>query len=437
MKRRDFIKKAGVATASAFAIPYLLPSGRLFAATGNRKVNHVVFCLFAGGVRNIESVKQEESNLMVNMLKDVSGGFTPQSGIDKTLPASPLGSSRLQEFGTLYKEFRFKSGPTGHYNGHVTAMTGRYNDTDLNLRASPTYPTIFEYYRKHSGSNEAASAKNAWWISDSLGPYPLLNYSSYPGYGAGYGANYIQSTSLISGEGYAAIGNPKSFETANENLAKELKGFCDGSFGNKFNADDVGVVNTENDKAEIKSFIDDLFAEAITNPGYNNWGFGSEMNNDLRNIYYTEEVLKRFQPELTVLNIQGVDVCHSDFTSYCNNLRKADWGVAHLWNTIQSTPGLANDTVLIAVPEHGRNLSANTLVDAYGRPAFDHTNDATSREIFALICGPSGVVNQNNVITSVEGESVDIVPTIANLLGFENDIPAGLVQGNVLNGALS
>lgn len=436
MKRRDFLKKVGIASSAAFVAPYILPSGRLFAATGSRKVNHVVFCLFAGGIRNIESVHQDQSNLMVNMLHDVSGGFTSQPGIDLSLPSSPLGSSRLQDFGTLYKELRFKYGPTGHYNGHVTALTGRYTDNTLNLRASPEYPTIFEYYRKHGGNGGAVDATNAWWISDSLGPYPLLNYSSYQGYGAAYGANYIQGDSMISEEGYNAIGNPIEFSSGNDALSAELKGFCDGTFGNKFNADEVGVLNSEDKKQKIKDFLDGLYQSALSGPEYNDWGFGGQINGDLRNIYYAEQVLKEFEPVLLVLNLQNVDICHSDFTGYCNNLRKADWGVAHLWDTIQSTPGLANDTVLIAMPEHGRNLEPNTLVDAYGRPAYDHTNDDTSREIFALVCGPSGVIHQNKTISTEEGEAVDIVPTIANLLGFDVDIPAGMLTGQVLNSAL-
>jgi hypothetical protein len=58
MNRRDFIKRAGIATAGAFAAPYILPGGRLFAASGLRKVNHVVFLLFAGGVRNLDSMME-------------------------------------------------------------------------------------------------------------------------------------------------------------------------------------------------------------------------------------------------------------------------------------------------------------------------------------------------------------------------------------------
>ncbi len=68
MKRRGFIKKATAATAGAFMAPYILPSGRLFAATGTRIVDHVVFCLFAGGVRNLESVHKADGNLMPNTI---------------------------------------------------------------------------------------------------------------------------------------------------------------------------------------------------------------------------------------------------------------------------------------------------------------------------------------------------------------------------------
>lgn len=101
--------------------------------------------------------------------------------------------------------------------------------------------------------------------------------------------------------------------------------------------------------------------------------------------------------------------------------------MVHLWNTIQSTPGLANETVLIVAPEHGRNLEPNTLVDAYGRKALDHTNDNTSREVFCMICGPDNVVHQNQLIDKEYGETIDIVPTIADLLGFKNNIPNGLL----------
>ena len=44
-------------------------------------------------------------------------------------------------------------------------------------------------------------------------------------------------------------------------------------------------------------------------------------------------------------------------------------------------------------------------------------------------------VYANNLITDLSGESIDIVPTVANILGFDTDIPGGLLAGRVLNEA--
>lgn len=419
MKRRSFIKKTALASLGAFTVPYILPSGRLFAATGARKANHVVLCLFAGGVRNLESVQKAEGNIMPYTFlgtepisSDILPGMTP-------LPA--VSSSPLQTKGTLFKNFRYAQGPTGHFNGHTTAVTGVYTATDLNLKENPEFPTIFEYYRKHN--SPSTTALNAWWVSDKLGPYPALNYSRDADYGPLYGANYMQPSSFISQAGYDVLGNPKLF-TANEKLkVKNVRNFFDNNFSNQYIAGDAGVTNAEADAESLQNFISTSFSDAYAGLYNNPWGLGF-ISNDMFNVFLSEKIIQQYQPELLVVNMQDLDIAHSNFTAYCDSMRKADYAMAHLWNTIQSTPGMMNDTVMIAVPEHGRNLQVNTLMDAYGRYALDHTGDATSREIFCLVAGPSNVVVQNQVINSVVGESIDVVPTIADILGFYQDIPS-------------
>lgn len=430
MKRRNFIKRVGLTAAATIGVPYLLPSGRLFAATGARKANHVVFCLFAGGVRNLDSIQQKEGNLMPYTLD----GTAPVSlnGL-QSLP-NPTGAS-LQSQGTLYKEFRLKYGPTGHYNGHTTAMTGVYTDTNLNINSNPQFPTIFELYRKHN--SPLNSALNAWWVSNALGPYANLNYSSYAGYGAEYGANFIQPASIISQEGYNAIGNSKVYTSNQMNKVKSMRSFCDAHFNKQFDPSDLGVRNTEQDSLAIENFINDSFQKALSGGFDDPFGIGSNLyNNDMQTMFFAEEVIRRFQPELLVVNMQDVDVCHTNFTQYANNLQKSDYALWHLWETIQNTPGMANDTVLIVMPEHGRNQNGNGLFDIpNNREALDHTNDEMSREIFALILGPPGVVVSNQAISQEKGESIDIVPTIANILGFDQDIPSHLLNGQFLQDA--
>ena len=429
MKRRKFIRNLGLGTAATIGVPYLLPSGRLFAASGARKANHVVFCLFAGGVRNLESVHKNDGNLMPYTLKgteEISSDII--SGINFVPPNTGI---TLQEQGTLYKEFRMKYGPTGHYGAHATAMTGVYTGENLNINANPQYPTIFELYRKHN--SPSMSAKNAWWVSNSLGAYAHLNYSTYEGYGPDFGANYIQPASIISQEGFDNLGNSRIYNNTEEEKIKALRGFCDAHFSSQYNGAANSITNTEEDKIEIEAFINQCFIEAAAGQFNDPWGIGGGLyNNDMQTVNFAEKIIQEYKPELLVVNMQDVDIAHSNFTLYANNIQKADYALAHLWNTIQNTPGMAEDTILIAMPEHGRNQDGNGLYDGYGREALDHTNDDYSREIFSLILGPSGVVVQDQVFSQEKGESIDIVPTIANVLGFDNDIPGGLLNGNVL-----
>ena len=56
MNRKNFITKSGIALGGGLLAPYILPSGRLFAKTGSVKADHVVLVMFAGGVRQQESV---------------------------------------------------------------------------------------------------------------------------------------------------------------------------------------------------------------------------------------------------------------------------------------------------------------------------------------------------------------------------------------------
>ncbi|MDG1098634.1 MAG: hypothetical protein P8O20_04555, partial [Bacteroidia bacterium] len=58
MRRKEFLQKAGLSMAGGAALPYILPSGSLFARGGVPKAEHVVLVMFAGGVRQQESILQ-------------------------------------------------------------------------------------------------------------------------------------------------------------------------------------------------------------------------------------------------------------------------------------------------------------------------------------------------------------------------------------------
>jgi hypothetical protein len=428
MNRRKFMKSLGMATAGAFAAPYILPSGRLFAATGSRVANHVVLCLYAGGVRNMESIDKAEGNLMPNILRgteSISSDILP--GLDN-VPA-PVLSTPLQDQGTLFKGFRYANNSPGHYQGHFTAITGRYVGYDINFNQPAAYPTLFEYYRKHNSPQN--SANNAWWVSNNIGENQHLSFSMNPDYGPDYGANFFSPVNILTAGNYAPIDLCRNFSTLERQKMSTMRDCLNQSVVEPILPQAPMVKNTVQDQHAIQAFLSNLATRQKNNQLWDPWSIGTGMNSDMFNMFFAEEIIKNFSPELLVVNMTGVDAGHSDFTEYCNNLRKADYAVGHLWNTIQSTPGMANDTVMIVVPEIGRNLQHNSIVDAYGRYGLDHS-DNMSKEIFCMVAGASGKVVLKKVISSVTGESIDVVPTIAHILGFYQDIPQGYLPGGPL-----
>jgi hypothetical protein len=272
-------------------------------------------------------------------------------------------------------------------------------------------------------------------VSNALGPYPYLNYSVFDGYGAQYGANSIQPYSLVSPQSGSVLGSPVQLSSNEKEKCDLMKEFMNGQFRTSTQLTSSGIQNTPADAERLQNFLRQMMSDVSAGLYNNPWGVN--MTGDMFNIYSGIKIMQEFKPELMVINMQDIDIAHFDYTKYANNIRLADFALYKLWEAIQATPGMSNDTVLIVAPEHGRNQQPNSVIDIYGRYALDHNNDQMSREIFCLLAGPSGIVKQGQVISATQGESVDIVPTIANILGFDSEIPFGLLDGRVLTEAFN
>jgi len=110
-----------------------------------------------------------------------------------------------------------------------------------------------------------------------------------------------------------------------------------------------------------------------------------------------------------------------------------EYAVGPLWNFIQTQiPEMAGDTVLIAMPERGRNYEPNTITDKNDWYSFDHDLDANSRRISTTMAGP--YVEPSLVVGSPEnpiGDAADIVPTIVNILGIKDEVMgSGFIQSH-------
>ena len=435
MKRRNFLKNATLG-ATAISMPFIIPGGRLFAATGSQMAEHLVFVAFAGGVRQQESVLQRylldsqdyasEGNIMYNLLNGNAPDEKIVYGTDGTVqgdtPIPKILAQSLESQGTIFKEMI--SSHAGHYGGLNSLLTGNYQYTQ-GLNSKSQMPTIFEYARRHLG----VPASKVWYIGNGIGnSIPLLDYSIHSDYGSQYGANFLAPTITFGSDGFNHLSNAKIYHPEEElDPMYKMKYFLDNVWSSQGkNMPDIG--NTDEEKYEIKEFFKEMFEKTnqgiIAHPPIN----GGELNT----IGYACEVMKRFKPKISVVYLSSVDSCHSNFTSYLQNLHRADHGVGHLWDYIQNQiPEMSGNTAIILAREQGRNLEANNIEDANGFKGYDHS-DANTRRVFGMMAGPGILSNESiggegNQI----GDLLNITPTIAEILGFKQDlINTGLTANN-------
>ncbi len=442
MKRRTFIKKAGLTASATISMPYILPSGRLFARTGQAMASHVVLVIFGGGVRHQEAIGQRyltsqnleiEGNIMYNMLTGEAPDIKIVYGTD-TADGQPGGNpinavlnTTLQEQGTLFPEVRYSAGGTGHFGGLSTAVSGYYGLSQQGLQQRPLHPTIFEYLRRFGGYR----ATDTWFIGNGIGnSTPLLNHSIYQGFGADYGGNFFAPNVTFGQQGEDYLLGAKIFHPEEElDPIRQMQAFLNHNFlaeGKEI----PNLKNTDEEKQSIKEFIKEVFerqaTDQIARPPVMD-------NGDLSTISYATEVLRWFKPKLTVINMSAVDSCHASFTGYLQSLHRGDHAIGFLWKYIQTQiPEMAGNTTLLVMPEHGRNLDPNGILDENDWLSFDHDSDPNSRRIFTMMAGPN--VPSNLVVGSENnpvGDAADIALTIADILGVKNEvINTGLMSGS-------
>ncbi len=428
INRRKFITQAGLIAGGTIVAPYILPSGRLFAQTGDQKAKHVIFVVFGGGIRQQESILQQyiqqsqpqadgkcEGNIMYNMFE---GAPPPQKIVYGTkgilpgdTPIPKLLPETIQKMGTTFREVRATGG--GHYGSLAATFQGR-SDMTQGLRSKPMYPTIFEYVRKHMG----APASKVWFIGEDIkNSVPLLNYGVHPDYGIEYGANMFVPKYTFMAPGKDSFTGGEIYHPEEEmKYIYKMKFFLDNYYRNL--GGKLGSLKNMNDEIfQIKTFMKNLY---LNSGGQNT-------------VDCTLSVCREFKPTLIAVNFNaGVDICHFNFTSYLRGIHAGDNAVARLWQGIQAIPEMAGNTAMVLVPDMGRNLTASAAIDENNFRAFDHS-DANTNRIFAQMVGAGIPANvQIGDANNPVGQGIDCMMTIADLLGIKGDVQAkGLAPGSV------
>ncbi|MGH7162109.1 MAG: hypothetical protein ACREID_01390 [Planctomycetota bacterium] len=376
LTRRDFLATGGVAMLS---LPFL--SSPLFARK-KHATRRVVLVAFAGGVRSRETIET---------------------------PANVPNLMRIAEKGVVCPNVGVMN--DGHFGATMAIFTGIRAPQGIRENERGENPTVFEYVRK-----QRKVPANLVWLSTSGGVQQRnLVYSAHRSYGEAYGANLIDGDGVFNTEFRRVIdafGRPSvpgaEEEAAVARLRKSMAPPPEGG---------AGVANDPETVDRLQRYIlEELSGNtaAITGPGAG----------DARAISVAVSVLRIFRPTLMGVVLTNADIAHGSYNGYVEVIRRADEQLGRLWDSIQADPELRETTAVMVLPEFGRDRNLNQ------RNGLDHgDNSPDLLKVGMVAAGPD--FKQGQAVTA-DLKSIDVCPTVCELLGADADDAKGRVMTDLL-----
>jgi len=386
MDRRDFLRKTGAAAAglalarAAFAEGGMDPR----AGRGNpegetpAKTEHVVLVAFAGGVRSRETV-QTPSNVP-NLMRIAEGGVV--------LP-------------------NVRAANLGHYGAALAIFTGTPDARGIRENYRGPNPTLFEYARKQKG----LSAQDVWLSTADGAQTVNFSYGLHKDYGAKYGANLIGSDGLFNAEFrdvLSKFGQPRLPDEEESKRLDRLAAAMDRKA--LAAAEDRRFANDPDQARRLQKFI----LEELTGGTANITGPGS---GDAKAIRIAGNILRTFRPKVVGVVLGNADVAHGSYNAYVDVIRRNDSELGRLWEFVQADAELRNSTSIFVLPEFGRDKNLNQ------RNGLDHGDG--SEELTRVACVAAGPEIPAGKTYEKMVDSVDIAPTIAQLLGVRTEHAQG------------
>jgi hypothetical protein len=368
--RRELLRSAaGLAATGA-----LLSFAPVRAATLPPK-RKIVVVTFGGGARDEETFAPEGQENIPGLLNTL----IPQS--------------------TFYTQV-VNRGILGHYVATASLATGVYETFDNFSAVPPHDPTVFEYFRR--GLSRPAS--DAWVVAPSNG-FNRIGESDHRGYGSGLGAGVILPKHLLRAA-MPTAGDADYSHLLRDNYEEPF--YTPELAGNEMQLRQLDEI--------LRLSVSEFTQHALT-----------LSSPDELSVYIARQLMRQLAPSVLWITLHDIDIAHSGaYSLYIDGIRRSDRLCVELWNTIQTEPEYKDNTTMFILPDFGRDSDTDA-----GGNGFQHhrTGDALSRTTWLMALGP-GV--RQGVAVDRPVESLDLVPTLGALLGFDTPLAQGKTLTEVI-----
>lgn len=377
MRSRDFLKLAGLAIAGRI-LPRPLEAFVWHERNRKQQDRRVIVVTFGGGVRYAETFADEGLRNIPRLAALRPHGFF---------------------FHSCWNE-----GVLSHFNSTASIATGQWQRVDDFGFEPPASPTLFEFYRKAT----KAPPLDAWVIATNKS-FSTMGASAERSLGQPYGANVVLPKQLLLDAVKDIARHPEGAGLADrdqvfERLHSILQEGYEGVGWTIFKA------GRELDR-HVKQTLTRALKEFINGPEAPNSG-------DELTFFIAREVMREFAPHLMLVNFWDMDVAHwGSYSLYLQAVTRTDRLSGMLWDEIQSNPHYKDRTVLLVLPELGRDGDVNTANGFLNH----RSGDLSCRRTWMLALG-AGVKGE----TERPIRHVDVAATAAALL----EVPAPGLGGS-------
>lgn len=317
MNKRRFIQLAALCIAHRILPSWLWARPHEARSHPGRKV---IIVTFGGGVRYSET-------------------FTPE-GL-RNIPYL----AALQPKGLFFKTC-VNSGVLSHFNSTASILTGNWQRVDDFGFQPPASPTIFEFFRKETGTGPM----NAWAIATNKS-FATIGAGADRDWGPRYGANVVLPKQLLlEAVGEVIKKKPEMGVASRENVLRQLEGILNEGY------EGVGWTIFKAGRhldQTVRNTLTRGLIEYIHGPE-------SPTSGDELTFFITREVMREFAPRLILVNFWDMDVAHwGSYSLYLQAITRTDRLTGMLWEEVQSNPQYKDRTTFLVLPELGRDGDVN------------------------------------------------------------------------------
>jgi hypothetical protein len=364
LSKRRFVQLAGLSIASR-----ILPrtGGDLLAGALPRR--NVIIVTFGGGVRYSETFAPEGFRNIPRLVEMRKNGFFYRTCVN--------------------------SGVLSHFNSTASIISGNWQRVDDFGFEAPSGPTLFEQYRKQT----SAAAIDAWVIATNKS-FSTMGWGSDRGLGQPYGANVVLPKQLLLEAVQDVVKRGSGQGVADrDNVLQRLEGILNEGY------EGVGWTIFKAGRQLDRNLRDTLvrgLAEYIHGPE-------APTSGDELTFFITREVMREFAPRLILVNFWDMDVAHwGSYSLYLQAITRTDRLTGMLWDEIQANPRYRHKTVLLVLPELGRDGDVNTANGFLNH----RSGDPSCRNVWLLAMGAGVPIGEGDRPI----HHVDVTATAAGIL---------------------